>query len=109
MKETISRVEKRSEELESNSNSVKTDATASRKAALQDAASSLKDRLIHQTYDVPDGPIFSLNSVSEAVSFMQGDFSVTLKDLPEAEDTIQELNRSANILTPDVDSKIQVT
>jgi hypothetical protein len=109
MKETISRVEKRSEELESDSNSVKTDATASRKAALEDAVSSSKDRLIHQTYEVPVGPIFPINSVSEAVVSMQGDFSVTVKDLPEAEDTNQELNRSANILTPDVDSKTQIT
>ena len=108
MKETISRVEKRSEELESDSNSAKTDATASHKTPLKDAASSTKDRLIHQPYEVPSGPIFPINSVSQLVSSTQGDCSVTVKDLTEAEDKIQDLDRSA-VLTPDVDSKIQVT
>jgi hypothetical protein len=46
--------------------------------------------------------------VSQLVSSTQGDCSVTVKDLPEAEDKIQDLDRSA-VLTPDVDSKIQVT
>lgn len=108
MKETISRVEKRSEELESDSNSVKTETTASHNTPLEDAVSSTKDRLIHQTYEVPAGPIFPINSVPQLVSSTQGDCSVTVKDLPEAEDKIQDLDRSA-VLTPDVDSKIQVT
>jgi hypothetical protein len=68
MKETISRVEKHSDELQSDLNSVKTDGIASHTVALEDAVSSSKDRLIHQTYEVPDGPIFPINSMSELVS-----------------------------------------
>jgi hypothetical protein len=108
MKETISRVEKHSEELEYDSNSAKTDATTSHKTPLEDAVSSTKDRLIHQTYEVPVGPIFPINSVPQLVSSTQGNCSVTVKDLPEAEIKIQDFDRSA-VLTPDVDSKIQVT
>jgi hypothetical protein len=108
MKETISRVEKRSDELQSDQNSVKTDGIASHTVALEDAVSSSKDRLIHQTYEVPDGPIFPIMSIPETVSSTQGDALVTVQVPPKAENRIQELDRVANVLTPEVDTKIKI-
>jgi len=115
MRETIERVETRGNELEA----AEYPHTAfCHKEKLEDAPSSLKDRIIHQTYEVPVRPMIPI--VPEPEASLHLDIS-THKTVSEAEDTnvseaedtnvseakdkaaqMIEETRSANILTPEV-------
>lgn len=115
MRETIERVETRGNELEA----AEYPHTAfCHKEKLEDAPSSLKDRIIHQTYEVPVRPMIPI--VPEPEPSLHLDIS-THKTVSEAEDTnvsdtedanvskaedkaaqMIEETRSANILTPEV-------
>ena len=115
MRETIERVETRGNELEA----AEYPHTAfCHKEKLEDAPSSLKDRIIHQTYEVPVKPMIPI--VPEPEPSLHLDIS-THKTVSEAEDTnvseaedtnvseakdkaaqMIEETRSANILTPEV-------
>jgi len=57
MKETISRVEKRGEELSDSKSATKTKRSPFHKGSLEDGPGSEKDRLFHQSYEVPVNPI----------------------------------------------------
>ncbi|KAL7536479.1 hypothetical protein ACHAXR_007190 [Thalassiosira sp. AJA248-18] len=87
MKETISKVEKRGEELSDDSKpaTLTSNVSSFHNGALEDAAGASKDRLIHQSYEVEVGPI--IDSVPELVSsdtsVCSSRSSSTLKDPPE--------------------------
>ena len=69
MRETIARVEKRGEELKDELNdSIQNNVLFSDVGSLEDAAGSSNDRHVHQTYEVPVGPICSIDPVPEVVS-----------------------------------------
>jgi histone demethylase JARID1 len=87
MEETISRVEKRGEEL-SYCKPVEQSTLTAHKGALEDAGSE-KDKTIYKTYEVAVNPICPIDSVPELVSSdtsmcsLSGDSSGALKDFPE--------------------------
>mmetsp|Transcript_20142 Transcript_20142/g.43750 ORF Transcript_20142/g.43750 Transcript_20142/m.43750 type:complete len:705 (+) Transcript_20142:103-2217(+) len=68
MRATISRVEKRGEELNGRKSAAPSYVPSFHKGPLEDAAGSSKDRLIHQTYEVSVQPICPIDSVPELVS-----------------------------------------
>ena len=108
MKETISRVEKRGEELNVSNPAPPSNVSSSHREPLEDAAGSSKDRLAHQTHEVSVQPICIIDSVPELVSSdtstcsarSQGESSA-LKDPPEKDvavtpnTTIQMLDAAA--------------
>ena len=107
MRENIERVETRGNEL----HAAKYPHTAfCHKEKLEDAPSSLKDRLIHQAYEVPVGPMIPI--VPEPKPSMHLDISahITVSEAEdinayEAEDEAARMTdeaRSAHILTPEV-------
>lgn len=86
MRETISRVEERGEELNSTKQSAPAGVPSSHKGPLKDAPGSSKDRLLHQTHEVSVQPIIPLDSIPELVSSdtsvcsSKGESSFVLKD-----------------------------
>jgi len=68
MRETISRVEKRGKELSESQPVTKSKASSIHKGALENAPGSAKDRVFHQTYEVPALPICPVDLVPELVS-----------------------------------------
>jgi histone demethylase JARID1 len=68
MKDIISKVESRAEELSKLGDSKKPNALSIQKDSCDSAADSARDILIHQTYEVPVGPICPIDSVPELVS-----------------------------------------
>lgn len=104
MKEIIARVEKRGEELNDLKSAAQANASSFHKGPLEDAPGSAKDRLLHQTYEVPVGPICPFDSVPELVSSDSSMCSSKSQGEPER-DISGALNVTSCIVAP---SKVQL-